>query len=683
MKGINKMNDAREKKGFTLIEVLGVIIILAIITSIGLFVFSNVSNESKEIVSSVTRESIEEAALSYAKEFKLEERFWYDKEGSTSGEKFTCTTIKQLVDTGYLPKNPVDATTGEKYDDITTIMIERDANKVLSSSITLDAIECDNSPPKVEITFTGTNVTDLNNNKWYNNENDATVTIKPIVGISGVAEYEYFIKDSKGRTKTILKGNDKKDYEGKIIDIIGKYTTYYGKDVKVCAKIRNGNDLEIEGGEYCESVNLDFTKPIAPILTASDNITSGNWHKSNFNINISGGGTSPSGIYYLYGIDNNDVNEKIIDNKIGLDKETGGSKYKFITCNNAGTCSESADYYVKLDKTAPVITKFISLNEEKYIANVPLEGTSQDILSGITKYKFDKSSTYNNNGWISVDNTTETITLNGEATSNGKIYLWVQDKAGNYASKNIDISNCGKLYTKNVTAYSEDGSTITDSINISGILKLYSITVNTGYVENSSLSGNKVSYTLKGASAQEGTYQGSCYTTPTTYTAHTDRYCSDYYCPRGGSVSGSRCVGSTYKEESHGTATYSCDCSSITHKYMNCGGGSATTVSCDEGYSNGGYVMKPSSVPRNGQSCSRDYSVERYGVRTCVWNGNYSASCRSYDTDYYCDSGDVLKNKTCYTCSRGTINSSGSSCKYSCTKYFDYWEYKVEIKYYA
>lgn len=685
MKGIRKMKGVKKKKGFTLIEVLGVIIILAIITSIGLVIYSNVTNESKEIVNAVTKQSIDEAALSYVKEFKLlEDRFWYDKEGSTTGEKFTCTTIKQLINTGYLPSNPVDATTGEKYDDNTTIMVERDANKVLKTGVTIDAIECDNSPPKVEITFAGTNVTDSSNTKWYNNENDATVKIKPIVGIAGVAEYEYFIIDSTGKTKTISKGSEKKEYEGKFIEIIGTYTNDYGKNVQVCAKIRNGNDLEIEGGEYCESINLDFTKPTAPVLTASDNVTSGNWHKNDFNINVSGGGTSPSGIYYLYGIESNDIKENVDSKKVVVNQETSSKEYKFMTCNNAGVCSEISNYSVKLDKTKPVIDSFVSTySGSDYVTSIPLKGTAQDTLSGIVKYKIDKSSSYNNNGWTNVSGTTDKSEFNGTATSNGKYYLWIQDAAGNYASTSVDISKCGQLLTVTVPLYSEISSTISGNKSISGILKLVSVTSNTGYIYSSSLSGNTVNFTAKGGTTYQGTYSGTCTTTPYTYRAHEDEYCTQYYCPNGGDLSGSKCVGDDYTEKSRGTETYSCDCSVYTHKYMNCGGSSATTVYCDEGYRDGGFSMYPSNVAQNGQSCSRDYSIERYGKIYCIWGGDYRASCSRYSTDYYCDSGDVRKGSTCYSCSKGTINSSGTSCSYSCTKYYDYWEYQVTIKYYA
>ena len=63
-----------KRKGFTLIEVLGVLLILAIIFSISFFIYKNFSSESKVIGNAITIESLTEAALNYVKEFKMNDR---------------------------------------------------------------------------------------------------------------------------------------------------------------------------------------------------------------------------------------------------------------------------------------------------------------------------------------------------------------------------------------------------------------------------------------------------------------------------------------------------------------------------------------------------------------------------------------------------------------------------------
>lgn len=697
-----------KKKGFTLIEVLGVIIILAIVASIGLFIYSNVTDESKVIVNSVTKQSIEEAALSYVKEFKLlEDRFWYDKENSTTGEKFTCTTIKQLVNTGYLPNNPVDATTGEKYKDDTTIMVERDANMVLKTGVTIDAIECDNSPPKVEITFTGTNVTDSKGTVWYNNENDATVTIKPIVGIAGVAEYEYIIIDSKGNKATIESGNEKKEYKGKIIDIIGTYNNNYGKNVRVCAKIKNVNDLEIEGnyGEnkefYCESVNLDFTKPTAPVLTASDNVSNGNWHNADFNINVSGGGSSPSGIYYLYGIEDGNVQEKINDKKVSVNEETNSKEYKFIACNNVGTCSDVSNYNVKLDKTKPIITDFYNNNTDttSIVTSAILTGTATDTGSKITKYKFTRDEIYNNNGWTNItssENVSQNVTIN----SRGIYYFFVQDEAGNYSSKELVVSNVGTLTTKVVNIKDSSSRKVTQNLNLSGLMDVLKIETNNGRITYKAWMGTTLTFTVDGGNSHHVTTTNSypSYTNAVSYMAIFHDGGTKCSCKKGYTLSGNKCIGKiTGKLTNKQRQTWKC-ISGIWAPGQTLGN---STMNCGDKDGNGEPEIKV--IDNYIEYIQTEYGKYEYvncdpyitnfkctGTSQRTFSRNCYADCKNPDTTatcesdryYYCPTNNAtLSGQYCYYCTKGTLQSN-KRCKYYDTTTRYLYDYTVTIYYY-
>lgn len=483
--------------------------------------------------------------------------------------------------------------------------------------------------------------------------------------------------DSNNRKINIANGTKKEEYNGKIIDIIGSNSlSNYGKNVRICATIMNGNDLE--SGEICSSINVDFTTPQSPVLTSSDSISSGNWHKNNFSINLSGGGTSPSGIYYVFGMNSSTVNDRVSSSKISISEETSGTIYYFKTCNNVGICSNVSTYNVLLDKTPPRIIDFYNSSNGDYQPQVSLTGSAKDELSGITKYKFVTTSSYSNSGWSYTLTTTDSVNLYGTATINGNYYFWVQDVAGNYAYKYINIKNCGTLYTKVVKEYSEISSSIYSDVRIPGILKLESISVDNGYVSSKSLSSGVVSYNIRGGTTNIGDYPDTCTSYPSSYRADKEEYCIRYYCSRGGTLQGSKCVGSTYKEQGR-SVSYSCLCTN--GKYTNCGGPSITTVYCDEGYRDGGFTM--SYAPSNGQSCYSKYSGYRYGIRTCIWGGNYNASCSNSDYSYSCNSGDVLNGTRCYYCSKGTINYSGTSCSYTCYKDYSYWEYQVVIKYYA
>ena len=88
------------KKGFTLIEILGVVII---ITAIALLVVPNVVNRfsnKKNDIDKVNEELIISAAKLYVSEHVLE----YPKEDSAS----YCININDLVDSGYLNEKVIN-----------------------------------------------------------------------------------------------------------------------------------------------------------------------------------------------------------------------------------------------------------------------------------------------------------------------------------------------------------------------------------------------------------------------------------------------------------------------------------------------------------------------------------------------------------------------------------------------
>ena len=67
--------------------------------------------------------------------------------------------------------------------------------------------------------------------------------------------------------------------------------TYY---VKAC------NGAGTCGATSSYQIKLDKATPATPAITATDGITSGNWHTANVTLNFSGA-SSTSGITYYYG----------------------------------------------------------------------------------------------------------------------------------------------------------------------------------------------------------------------------------------------------------------------------------------------------------------------------------------------------------------------------------------------
>lgn len=96
------------KRGFTLVELMGVIVILGIIAVIAFPSIINQINDARENINENTNILIIDAAETYFEE---------NVELNTTTEgKYYCTTLEVLVDEGLLNEPIKDAETGEKYD---------------------------------------------------------------------------------------------------------------------------------------------------------------------------------------------------------------------------------------------------------------------------------------------------------------------------------------------------------------------------------------------------------------------------------------------------------------------------------------------------------------------------------------------------------------------------------------
>ncbi|MCM1371223.1 MAG: prepilin-type N-terminal cleavage/methylation domain-containing protein [Clostridium sp.] len=103
-------------KGFTLIEILGVLIILGLLALITVPVVTNILKSNTNTLRNVQIDNIETSA----KEYVAENIFGLDLEEGKS-----CTlTIKDLKDYGSLEQNIIDPLTNENFNDNETILVE-------------------------------------------------------------------------------------------------------------------------------------------------------------------------------------------------------------------------------------------------------------------------------------------------------------------------------------------------------------------------------------------------------------------------------------------------------------------------------------------------------------------------------------------------------------------------------
>ncbi len=110
-------------KGFTLVELMGVMIIIGIVIIITVPVITNVVKENKETLYGVQKKNIEGSA----RNFVAENLFSLDLE---SGDRFAIT-IGKLKELGYLEESAIKSETKKDFTDETAILVENNNGDII------------------------------------------------------------------------------------------------------------------------------------------------------------------------------------------------------------------------------------------------------------------------------------------------------------------------------------------------------------------------------------------------------------------------------------------------------------------------------------------------------------------------------------------------------------------------
>ena len=107
-KEVNRKKNKRFYiNGFTLVELLATIVVLAIICGIVIYVTINVINDTKDKSYKVIINNIENVAMEYAIENK--NNIVWNYNNIDDSEQYYCVNIQKLIDTGYFKEDILDS----------------------------------------------------------------------------------------------------------------------------------------------------------------------------------------------------------------------------------------------------------------------------------------------------------------------------------------------------------------------------------------------------------------------------------------------------------------------------------------------------------------------------------------------------------------------------------------------
>ena len=125
------------KKGYTLIELLAVILIIGLVLGFSTYGIIKAIKSSKEKVTTLSEKSIKEAAETYATEKNDDSSYWLDI--TDKENKYFCTTIEELMNKGLLDKK-AESTKFKKSD---FVLVKK--NKVTNVNSKAEILTNDNN----------------------------------------------------------------------------------------------------------------------------------------------------------------------------------------------------------------------------------------------------------------------------------------------------------------------------------------------------------------------------------------------------------------------------------------------------------------------------------------------------------------------------------------------------------
>ena len=459
------------KNGFTLIEIIGIIILLGVI---GLLVYPTIMRiigDSKEDlykknVSEIERLAANWASLNESKLPTMDEMGYYIKIEVLKNEGFIEEDIinpkteePMLGCVGITYDKPKDKYTYKYYDDCSSF-VKPTLSKFNASIaeneygwrnkdfyVTLESeyldyydycigdnkcepnIRMNNASEKILINqegikyvcAKGTNKVGITAIECMLYRLDKT---KPNVGkiiFSGTTGLDnWFVSDV---AVTTTKSTD--NLSGIASNTLSPNVTKITVDTKGTTYTLTARDLAGNESSASYAVKVDKTKPILGTLTISGTKGNNDWYKSDVVFSVKDGSDSMSG------------HASTTSSITSITKDTKGTKVILTTKDNAGNTT-TKEYIIKMDKTAPKIEMVNPTNGNWTNKNIEITSNFSDNISGIVPSSLAWSD--DNTNWHNYSNTSTTTfkdTWSGEGNRTG--YNKVCDYAGNCSTTSTPI----------------------------------------------------------------------------------------------------------------------------------------------------------------------------------------------------------------------------------------------------
>ena len=413
----------KNKKGFTLIELIAVLVVLSILIASSVAVFINIRNSvlRKEKNNLITY--LETKAIEYANETNV-----------------TAVSVEDLIKIGLI--KPDDET--DIYDPVTResmncyiidlVWEDGEYKAKFGSNVGKNGTTCNEYTRRKNLVIcqvVGNNCNDIKNEQWF--KDDITIGLKFVNGKRIIKEsgYEISWKSNTGissiedtiktnvdlianinYTAKVIKDNEVSETsqivnidkeapiineikynpnwsEGKEIEIIAsdglgsgvggyvivlenekcsgyntnnKITIKSNGNYKVCIRDKAGNETE----KVIKVSTID-TKPENPVISASDGIASGNFHSKDYILSWKSTYNGTQDLVYYYGTDKTKMTNK--GTSVGAKKEQYNVIMYVKACTKeSNLCSGISSYKINVDTipTNPVISASDGIASGKY-----------------------------------------------------------------------------------------------------------------------------------------------------------------------------------------------------------------------------------------------------------------------------------------------------------------------------